>query len=312
MELIYPSCLKEGDKIAIVSPASAVKSEYIDGACTTLRSYGLTPVVFPHAKGPSCGSYAATSEARAADLHNAFADSSIKAILCARGGYGCNHLLTSFTTEFLRNNAKWLIGFSDISVLHAMMQQAGVASIHASMAKHLATAATDNRITSGLIRALTGDDEIIYKTATHPYNRKGECCGSIRGGNLAVLSGLASTPYDILDSRFSDESAILFIEDIGESIYKVERMLIRMALSGTLHNIAGLIIGQFTEYTSDRNYMNMEDMINAILNKYDVAGIPVAFNYPIGHVDDNYSIIEGAQCELCVEDDNVTLTMRKI
>lgn len=299
--MIYPESLRPGDRIAIISPATTVKEEYIDGCVDVLRASGFDPVVMPSAKGPADGTFAASVEARVTDLKDALHDRSVKAILCARGGYGCVHLIPHFNDEEIRANAKWLIGFSDVSALHALWHRAGVASVHGPMAKHLTLLGADDPCTQALLSILTTGAGIDYATEPHSLDRQGEATGRLLGGNLAVLNGLAATDLDLLTGKDPD-GVILFIEDIAEPVYKVERVLTRLYLSGALGRIRGLIVGQFTEYKPDRNHASMEEMISRLLDRYKISGIPVAFGFPVGHTDFNLPLIEG---------DNVTLTVGK-
>ena len=298
-DIIIPKSLKPGDTVAIISPASKVKEEYIDGAVVFLRQKGFNPVVMPSAKGPTQGSFAASYPERFGDLKNALTNPDIKAILCARGGYGCIHLLHDLKRETVRKNPKWLIGFSDISALHALWLKAGVASLHGPMAKHLATKDFDDPFSQALIHILENDGKFDISVKNTPYDFPGVGEGILMGGNLAVLNALASTPYDILAVGENDET-ILFIEDISEAIYEVERMLARLALSGTLHRIKGLIIGKFTEYRADSNFNTMEEMIHNFLKKHLIDPIPVSFGLPVGHTDQNYPLVEGARVRLTV------------
>lgn len=306
-EVITPASLKPGDRIAILSPASIVNPDYIDGAANLLASEGFEPVIMPHAKGPACGSYAASDSDRLADLTDAYRDNSIRAILCARGGYGCNHLLDRLPTELIMGDPKWLIGFSDISALHALSQHAGVISLHAPMAKHLTQLGADHYCTRALIRILREGLPVEYFIPPHPLDRQGDAVGILIGGNLAVINGLAATPFDPLATQL-DSPKILFIEDISEAIYAVERMLIRLKLSGQLDNLAALIVGQFTEYRADRNHPDMETMISGLL---DEVNYPVLFGFPAGHTDDNLPLPFGAHATLSVTSDGSTLLLQE-
>lgn len=297
MEMIFPQPLVPGAAIGIISPATIVKPEYIDGAADFLRARGYEPVISAHAKGPASGSYASGYEERLGDFLDMWRNPDIKAVLCARGGYGTAHLLPALSPQVLRDNAKWLIGFSDISALHAALQTAGVASVHGPMAKHL-TLCPDAFATEALLGILAGH-EPDYAVAGHPLNHPGEASGTLIGGNLAVLNGLAGTPYDLLDSSRHDK-VILFIEDVSEKIYAVERMLWRLVMSGALQRVAALIVGRFTDYTADRNFPDMERMIESLLQRAGISGIPVAYDFPVGHVDENYPMVEGAQVRLRV------------
>lgn len=300
---ITPPALEEGSLIAIISPATVVKGEYVEGAATFLREQGYEVMIMPHALGPSNGSYASAYENRLADFLTAWRNPEVSAVLCARGGYGAAHLLPELPVRLLRENAKWLIGFSDISALHAALLKAGVMSIHGPMAKHLVEN-PENAATRKLMALLRGG-KMDYVTAGDPRNISGEAEGVLSGGNLAVLDGLSAGPFDVL-GKAGDMEGILFIEDIAEPVYKVERMLWRLYLSGTLMRLKGLIVGHFTEYKPDINHGTMENMIDALLRRVGL-NIPVAFNYPVGHVDDNLPLVEGARVRLETTKEKVRL-----
>lgn len=296
-QIIFPSPLTKGDKIAIISPASHILPDYVDGACNAIAQMGFQPVVSTHCKG-QCGGYSGTIEQRLADFLEALHNPEVKAILCSRGGYGVVHLLEYLSADDIAENAKWLIGFSDISALHAAMVASGVASIHASMAKHLTQFGVDDEATVALFNILQGKLP-TYQTPSHAFNKPGTATGTLTGGNMAVLCGLLDTDFDLLS-----RGDILFIEDVGEEVYKIERMLYNLRLSGVLPMIKGLIVGRFTDYRNpDGNGDSMEQMVKRMVEPYD---IPVAFDFPVGHVDENMPLIEGAQVTLTVAD-TVTL-----
>ena len=296
-QIIFPSPLTKGDKIAIISPASHILPDYVDGACNAIAQMGFQPVVSTHCKG-QCGGYSGTIEQRLADFLEALHNPEVKAILCSRGGYGVVHLLEYLSADDTAENAKWLIGFSDISALHAAMVASGVASIHASMAKHLTQFGVDDEATVALFNILQGKLP-TYQTPSHPFNKPGTATGTLTGGNMAVLCGLLDTEFDLLS-----RGDILFIEDVGEEVYKIERMLYNLRLTGVLPMIKGLIVGRFTDYRNPYgNGDSMEQMAKRMVEPYD---IPVAFDFPVGHVDENMPLIEGAQVTLTVAD-TVTL-----
>jgi len=305
-KIIYPAPLERGDKIAIVSPATKVKGEYVDGAAVFFERHGFHPVVMPGAKGPADGSFASSLSQRRDDILAALSDPDVKCIFCARGGYGCIHLLPELPEETIRRNPKWLVGFSDISALHALWHTAGVASLHAPMAKHLTLEGDYDPCTRALLDVMTGDPAMHYAFPGDALNREGVAIGELRGGNLAVLNGLAQTPWDMLNVG-DDEDVILFVEDISEAVYAVERMLTRLILSGNLGRVKGVIVGQFTEYGPDLNHEDMEEMVSRLLSRHGLNGIPVAYRFPVGHVVGNYPMIEGAQVELRVGKDMVEL-----
>lgn len=308
--MIIPDKVKQSDTIAIIAPATIVKEEYVKGAARVLTNLGFRPKIMPGTLGPACGSFASSFDSRLADLKNALHDPEVKAILCARGGYGAVHLLPYFTDSEIRDNAKWLVGFSDISALHALWHKAGVASIHGPMAKHLSEEGSQDSSSSMLLDMLEGRrTEYTITTDSHPFNVHGVATGRLVGGNLAVLTSLAGTPYDLLDANH-EEGVVIFVEDISEAIYAVERMLTRILLSGLKNRVRGLIFGQFTEYRPDRNFPDMESMIHALLSRFGIADIPMTFNFPIGHVKENFPIAEGALYTLRISEENVKLTTK--
>lgn len=285
----FPRPLTKGSRIAIVSPAGIPDADNVKEAAEILKQQGWEPYISQHALDKS-GSYSGTPEQRYSDLADALTDPSIRAILCSRGGYGAVHLLQRLSSLPLKNDPKWIIGFSDISALHALMASNGIASIHGSMTSHIKLG-PDDPDNDMLFKILRGEKP-NFTFPSSPYDRPGLAEGTLLGGNLAVLADLISTPYDILK-----RDTILFMEDVSEPIYKIERILYQLQLSGVLPNLKGLIVGQFTEYKSDRNYEKMEDMIHAMVAPYSY---PVAFNAPIGHVDHNIPVIEGARVTLKV------------
>ncbi len=289
-----PQLLKPGDTVAILSPASAVDPALIDGAVKALQSRGFNTKVMAHATGRK-GTYSASAGERLDDMRSALSDPAVKAILCSRGGYGAVDMLGRLIPKPV-----WLIGFSDISALHALWQSQGIMSIHGSMARHLAEFPADDPANQALFQILCHGTQPAYSFTTHPLSRQGSVRGQMIGGNLAVLAGLISTPYDMLKP-----GRILVIEDIAEPIYKVERILHQLRLNGVLENLSGLLVGQFTEYRGDSNYTDMERMIADMTAPY---GYPVALGAPFGHVDSNLPFVEGAEVTLNVSDSITTIT----
>ncbi len=289
-----PQLLKPGDTVAILSPASAVDPALIDGAVKALQSRGFNTKVMAHATGRK-GTYSASAGERLDDMRSALSDPAVKAILCSRGGYGAVDMLGRLIPKPV-----WLIGFSDISALHALWQSHGIMSIHGSMARHLAEFPADDPANQALFQILCHGTQPAYSFTTHPLSRQGSVRGQMIGGNLAVLAGLISTPYDMLKP-----GRILVIEDIAEPIYKVERILHQLRLNGVLENLSGLLVGQFTEYRGDSNYTDMERMIADMTAPY---GYPVALGAPFGHVDGNLPFVEGAEVTLNVSDSITTIT----
>ena len=288
---IFPKPLKKGDTIAILSPAGSVNPEHVECAIPVLKEQGWDVIVMPHTLG-NYGNYSGTISERYSDLKDAFFNPSVRAILCSRGGYGVVHLMDSLNQLPLNDDPKWVIGYSDISALHALMSTKGIASIHASMTSHIRKGAED--IDNQMLFKILKGEAPAYTFDGHQYDRLGQCSGKIIGGNVAVIAELINTPYDIIE-----DDTILFIEDIAEPIYKIERIMYQLRLSGVLPRLRGLIVGQFTEYKPDNSYADMETMIYDMVSPYEY---PVAFNVPIGHVEHNIPIIESAKATLKVTD----------
>ena len=255
-----------------------------------MTKLGFDVRIMPHALG-SYGNYSAVAANRLDDMRFAMTDPSVRAILCSRGGYGVVHILENLDDIDLRKDPKWIIGFSDISALHALAIRQKVASIHASMAAHiqLGIADPDNAM---LFDILKGERPFTSFPSCPEYDRPGLATGRLVGGNLAVLADLIGTRFDVFQP-----DTVLFIEDIAEPIYKIERILYQLRISGILPRLAGLIVGQFTDYKPDKSYRKMEDMIHDMVATYDY---PVAFNVPVGHVDHNIPLIESAKVTLKV------------
>lgn len=292
-----PKPLEQGDLIALLAPASAVARERVAGAERALVGRGYRVRVYPSAVGEPWGSFSASEEQRIAELTEALTDAETAAVLCARGGYGCVHLLPALSR--LGRIDKWIIGFSDVSALHAWSNTNGVAGMHASMAKHLAEFPADDPQTEALFRYLTSPRGTVITDTfpVSPLNRPGEATGKLVGGNLAVVNALAATPWDVLNPS---EPSILLLEDVSEKIYAVERMLTRLYLTGALSrgNVRGIIFGQFTDYHPDRNHTTMEEMISARLARWDLPPIPIVFDAPYGHIDSNRPVALGVPTRL--------------
>lgn len=299
--IIYPQPLKKGDKIAILAPSGPVKRETVDKAAEVIESIGYTPVIYPTVDMHN-GQFSGTAQQRFEDLKKAFADPEIRAILCARGGYGMVHNLDSLSLIPIEKDPKWVIGFSDISALHALMSNKGIASIHASMARHISKGMEEPE--NVMLFEILRDTFPKYSFSPDPRNHLGHAEGKLVGGNLSVLQALIGTPYDIFQP-----GVILFIEDVSEPIYKIERMMYQLKLSGVLDKISGLIIGQFTDYKPGDNHADMEEMLSEILSDYPE--VPVVFNAPVGHVSHNVPMIESASATLDVTPDSVSLTFSR-
>lgn len=282
-------------RIAIISPAGAVLPERIDGAALTLRQWGYEPILSDYCKlsirAYGVINHSSTLDQRRHDLIWAITDPSIDAILCARGGYGAIQLLDTIDPKLVADNPKPIIGFSDITALHALWHSAGVRSIHAPMAKHLAECGPMHPDSQRLHCLLEGRLDDISVNG-HQFNRPGKATAPLIGGNLALLYALLASPYNLVLPGH-----ILFVEDIAEQVYQVQRMLHALRLAGRLQHLAGLIVGQFTDYRENHEGDAMMHMISDMVAPY---GYPVAMGFPIGHVEHNIPLVEGAMVQLTV------------
>lgn len=293
--IVMPAALKAGDTIAIISPSSTPDSMTIVKGCQTLREWGYVPVVGSHALSNYHG-FAGTAEERAADLLGALRDSMIKAILCSRGGDGAVQVLQRIPLKQFREHPKWVMGFSDATALHSAEVSAGVMSIHCSMCDGIALRGERDSVNSILRRLLQGTLP-TYMALPHPLNQQGTAEGILVGGNLSVFCGLAGSDYDFLNR--ADEGLILFIEDTGEGISKVDRMLHQIEIRGILSKLKGIIVGHFSKYKNPENgFTDMYHMLHEYLQHYD---IPVCYDFPVGHHSGlNYPMIEGCKVILKV------------
>lgn len=304
--MILPKRLTKEKKVALIGPATRIKPEIVE---SLIRLYAEHPeempggelIVYPSALDENAsGTYASSLEQRVADFRDAWSREDIGLVICARGGYGCVHLLEYLDEEFIKAHPKWLVGFSDVSALHALLHKNGIASIHGGMAKQLVenTDSGFGKYRDELKRLVEHDATVGYTLEAHPYNREGETEGILLGGNLAVLNGLAGTPYDLMAESLQ-EDVILFIEDVSEPIYAVERMLYRLHLQGVLSKVKGILVGQFTEWKADRNHESMYDMIHERFEEWGVT-CPVVYDFPIGHNERNVPLLEGVRAKLTV------------
>ncbi len=295
--MISPSPLRVGDKVAIVSPAGAVKdAAIVAGAAETLESWGLQAVVMPHALSRS-GYYAGGADERASDMIAALCDDEIRAILCSYGGYGCLHLLPEINRH-ISDHPKWIVGMSDCSVLLAAAVSQGVAALHSPQCRLLAENGSGEGA-SFLQKILFGSLP-QYSVAPHPLNRSGKACGRVVGGNLSVLAALAGTPYDMFKS-----GSILFIEDVNEPLYKIERMLYTLKFSGVLDALDALVIGDFSSCRENPDFGGTAyDIIKRMVAEYDY---PLCFGFPVGHSCACYPMIVGGAAEVVVDDNGASL-----
>ena len=296
---MLPPYLRPSDLVAIVSPSGSIQAEYIDGAIKKINEWGLLATEGEFARS-KYGRFAASTSQRVDDLQKALDDKRIKAIICSRGGYGLAQIIDKLDFTLFSENPKWLIGFSDITVLHNVISNLGVASIHSIMAKHITELPNDAQQVLQLRNILFGELP-KYNIPVNPFNRCGNTIAPIVGGNLSVMMGLRGSGYDL-----DYANAILFIEDIAEEPYKIDRMIQNLRFSGVLAQLSGLIVGQFTDCNEDPLMMQtVEQIISNAVADYNY---PVCFNFPAGHVDYNLPVILGAKTTLKVSNECVSVT----
>lgn len=300
--IIFPKSLKKGDKIAIISPAGSVDENQLQNGLEMIKSKGFQPVLGKHlyTKFSNGYNYAGTEKQRISDLNWAFSDDEISAIWASRGGYGCQHLLKNLKLSNFRKNPKWYIGYSDNTVIQSYLLKNGFASIHGQTIKTSSFGVTEESYDK-IFEILEGSSP-KYLVQKNQFNKNGKAEGTLVGGNLALIYALLGTPYS-----FDFKNKILFIEDIGENFYALDRMLMSLELAGTFRKIKGLIIGGMTNMGSESDNKNYEEsfdelaykIISERISKYD---FPTIFGFPNGHIFDNRPLIIGANVKIEVDE----------
>ncbi len=289
----YPEFLKPGDEIRIISPSGNIEPELIDGAKSQIEEWGYKPTEGMFTR-KVYGRFSGNEQERFTDLQQALDDPNVKAILCSRGGYGLAQIIDRIDFTRFQENPKWVIGFSDITILHEALLKNGVVSIHSGMAKQLTKQANDAQPNVLLENILKGKFP-TYKVVANSNNRFGKAKGRLIGGNLSVFMGMRATPFDM-----QYKGGILFIEDVGEKPYQIDRMMQNLRLSGALSQLSGLIVGQFTETEEDPDmHATIYEIIANAVKDYSY---PVCFNFSAGHIDDNYPLLMGADVTLNVDE----------
>ena len=301
--MVMPPWLKAGDRIAVVSPSSCPDSMTVVRGCQTLREWGYVPVVGRHALKRYHG-FAGTADERTEDLLWALTDTTVRAVMCSRGGDGAVQVLQRLPLSVFTRNPKWLIGFSDATALHSAAVSAGVMSIHGSMCHAISSMQGRDTVSVTLRRLLEGRLP-TYRIAPHPLDQAGEATGMLVGGNLSVLCGLAGSDYDFLNR--ADDGLILFIEDTKEEMTKVDRMFHLLEIRGVLLRLRGIIVGRFSDYKRPENdFADMYEMLHEYLQHYD---FPVCYGFPVGHARlNNFPMVEGCEVQLTVGSNGTRLT----
>ena len=297
--MITPPYIQKGDKIAIVAPAGKIAKEKVDTAANVLQDWGLEVVLGKNLYHDHF-QYSATDNERLDDLQQAMNDPSVKAILFARGGYGTIRIIDRIDFKGFQENPKWLIGFSDITIFHSHIHtNFQTETIHGSMAMGL----TDPESAESLRKALFGE-QLKYEFETNPLSRKGESKGILVGGNLAILCSLIGSASDI-----GTTGKILFIEDVGEYLYRLDRTMWQLKRAGKFDNLAGLVVGGMTGMKDSETPFGKSayEIVAEAVQEYDY---PVSFGFPAGHETDNRALIFGRKALLAV-DDSTTLNFER-
>ena len=297
-EIIFPKSLKKGDQIAIISPAGSVEEKQLEKGLEMIKQKGFVPVLGEHVytKFSNGYGYAGTEKERISDLNWAFNNEDIAAVWASRGGYGCQHLVKHLQLSKFKKNPKWYIGYSDNTVIQSYLLKNNFASIHGQTIKTSSFGVTDESY--DLIFDILKGEKPSYNIESNPLNKKGNIEGQLIGGNLALIYALLGTSYS-----FDFKDKILFIEDIGEKYYALDRMMMSLELAGVFRKIKGLIIGGMTNMGDEKDNNNYEEsfdyfanqLISERLKKYD---FPTLFGFPNGHILDNRPLIIGANIKM--------------
>lgn len=297
-QLITPPYLIEGDTVAIVAPSGVLKNreDEIQRSIELLKSWGLIAIVGDNVFN-SDNHFAGTDSERCADLQKAMDDPSVSAIWCARGGYGTVRILDMLDYTKFRQHPKWLIGYSDITALHNQIHNKGFESVHGMMCTSVNEDMDDIEQTVSSFKQAIFGEALNYSLEGSDFNRVGKVTAPLVGGNLTMLHTQlgSNTSIDV-------SGKILFIEDIGEYKYHIDRMLQSLKRAGYFDNCKGVIVGDMTKLRKNTTLWgsSVEQLILDALKNYD---FPIAFNMPAGHEDDNRAMILGRTIQLEVEKD---------
>lgn len=301
-----PGPLNDGDKIAIIS-TSDTKEEDVMGVAFSIVEHGFSPVVMTGLLNPEDEGRMVERSTRILQMIEAVEDTGIRAIFCVGNAHGAFEVLPNFSYGIIARNPKWIVAWGDATALLAMWQTSDIASVHGPMGAEILSNTVG---TEHLFNLLRNNGKFNYKTAATAGNVEGKAHGKLIGGNLSVLTRLASTCYDILTPH-SKEELILFLEDHEVSLWEVRDMLLRICLTGLTFRIKGVVFGSFDTCRPYAHYNDIMDIVKELtcrtLLPFDV---PIAFNFPIGKHTQNFPLVEGIDAELEVTDIFVSLKSR--
>jgi muramoyltetrapeptide carboxypeptidase len=299
---IIPPFLLPGDTIGITCPAGYMPPENAQTCIDTLPAWGYRVRIGSTLGGHSDNYFSGTDDERIASLQQFLDDPEIKAILCGRGGYGLSRIIDRLDFTRFRQSPKWIIGFSDITLLHThILTRYNIATLHAPMAGAFNNGGATGPGVDSLRRALIGE-RLTYEVLSHPFNRPGTATGPLVGGNLALLAHSIGSPSEP-DTRGS----ILFLEDVGEYLYNIDRMLRQLQRAGKLNDLAGLLIGGFTDLkdTTRPFGATVEEIIRDVVGD---SPYPVAFDFPVSHGKENVALKIGVGYRLRVGPEGAALS----
>lgn len=296
--MIIPPKLKKDDKIAIVSTARKIEFSEISETIAVLEEWGLQ-VVIGETIGKVKDQYAGSDQARVKDFQQMIDDPSVNAILCARGGYGTVRIIDSIDFSEFKKYPKWIIGYSDITVLHSHIHNFSIATLHATLALDLAKS-TD--LAQRSLRKAVFEGKLSYTIKSDQNNKFGKSSGQLIGGNLSILYSLCGSP-----SHIDTKGKILFLEDLDEYLYHIDRIFQNLKRNGMLKHLSGLIIGGMTQMHDNTIPFGktIEEIVLASVQEYD---FPVVFDFPAGHIRDNRALILGIEATLTVKKTEVKLS----
>lgn len=299
--IIVPPYLKSGDTVAIVCPSGYLPAEKAQTCIRVLCDWGFN-VKVGKTLGHQFNYFAGTDQERLEDFQEALDDDSVQAILCGRGGYGVSRIIDNIDWTKFKSNPKWIIGFSDITVFHChLLSQFNTVSIHSSMSAAFDDDRYKNDYIQSIRKAITGE-KLLFSCETHEFNKQGEVKGELVGGNLSLLAHLIGSKSDI-----NTNGKILFIEDIGEYIYNIDRMLIQLERAGKFNNLKALIAGGFTDMkeTTIPFGQTAYEIIRDKMKNYDY---PVCYGFPVSHDIDNYALKVGVDYKLSINSKEVSIS----
>jgi muramoyltetrapeptide carboxypeptidase len=291
-----PPYLKKGDRIAVVSPARKISPAEAEVAINIFKSWELEVVPGKHLYD-SYNQFAGSDDQRLSDFQKMLDDDSIRAVICSRGGYGTVRIIDKLDFSRFLKNPKWIIGYSDFTVMHSHIHEHwGVETLHAIMPVNFKDKCDGNPSVITLKKALYGK-EVAYHIPGEKLNRKGSCKAPLVGGNLSILYSLTNTSSDLKTT-----GKILFIEDVDEYLYHIDRMMMNLRRSGKLEGLAGLVVGSMSKM-HDNDIPFNKTAYEIIAEAVEDYPYPVCFNFPAGHIEDNRALILGRELTLEVNDE---------